>query len=547
MELEKAESIIYELKEHYLDVPKWVAEAREYHKTMKALVYGDKFKDLLLKIEHIESDKKAEARRKYSRPIKDINKKILNPVGFVYSATGGSKDYEINNPEEKKRFINEISNLKGGLSLSRWLEINWSKDLYNVDPSGLMMLEWKDQKAYLTYKSIDTIRYYKAEGCNVKYVIFEPKKTNDGNIWRIVTDEYDCFVSQKGSEFSIIESMSFDNPFGKCPARICSEITQFGKEYRLAFIDAIIETEQELLRDRSILSIYKFQNGFATHYRPKIICPSCHGTKKNGLEKCPDCDGKGYILDKDVTDEIIIPIDLTAENPVQLPTNFAGFISPPLDIWNQYVDEAKRLTVEGFEATWGTTESEVKDMTAMGAYLNTLPMINKLYALSDVAQAHEIAFTEMLAVFHQVKPKDSDETISRINYGRNYIIQPAEYQLTEYQKSFTNKQNTVILDSQLTEYLTSKYRHNPEQLRQELLKKKLEPYIYFDAMTVRDVFGTEEAQKKLLFNEWWSTLTIIDLNKTYEALVTMRDAYFTERVKPIVAQQPNIKTDAQSL
>lgn len=513
-------------------VPDWVVKARDYHKKMKALIYGDKHKERILQIEHIETTKKAEARKKYSRPIKDANAKILEPVGNVYSATGGGRDYLIDSDTKKKEFISVLSNVRNGLSLTKWLETYWAKDLYNADPSGLMMLEWKDDRAYPTYKSIDKIRSYDAEGMSVNYVVFEPKQDKSDRYWRVVDSEKDYTIKQSGQVFTEVQEQTFDNPFGICPARVCSDKHYLGEEFRRAFIDAIVETEEEFLRDRSILTIYKFLNGFSTPYRPKIICPSCRGTKKNGDKICPDCNGKGVVLDKDVTDEIIIPIDLNSDNGIQLPPNFAGFISPDLEIWNQYIEEGKRMANEMFETTWGTRESEAKDQTAMSVILNTQPMTSKLNAISDVAQSHDKAFSEMMANFYL--EKDTKEQICIISYGRNYIVQPPEFLLEQYQKSNEKKDPITIRDRKLVEYLTSKYKNDPETLRTELLKKDLEPYVHYDIETVNSIYGNKEAQKKGYFTDWWETLTRSDLALTVDKLESKRGEYFNNKIQSAI-------------
>lgn len=533
----------------YIKVPSWIDEARAYHKKQKALIYGGGFKELLLQFQHIETDKKAAARKRYARSIKDVNSKILKPVSNVYSANGGGKEFtDAISEAETEKLLKNLASVRGGYSLERWLETFWSKDLYNVDPSGLMFLEWKDDKAWPTYKSIDAIRYYLPNGLGVEFVIFEPKKVPNTSdvIWRIVDDANDYYILQRDESFSeIIEGEFKTEPhaFGVCPARINSDIEEFGKDYRLAPIDPVIETEMELLSDRSIKTIYKITSGFPTHYRPGMICPTCHGTKKNGIETCTDCGGKGLVLEKDVTDEWIIPISLDGSNQIALPTDFAGFISPDLETWNQYTNEEKLLIIQVFETLWGTRESEeVKDQTATGVILNTQPMRTRLNAWSDIAQSQEWAFTEMLANFY-IPTKDKSERVSIITYGRNYIIQPPEFLLKEYQESKKANDSSTILDRKLVEYLTSKYKNDPETLRTELIKKDLEPYVHISLEQVMEVYGQIEAQKKGLFTDWWETLTPKDMGKTKEQLEKDRETWTNNRISQmaIVPTQTNTK------
>jgi hypothetical protein len=542
MVFENIEKVIEAVKA-YQTVPSWVEAAREYHTKQKALVYGDKFKDLILTIQHIESEKKAKARKKYSRPIKDIYSKLTKPVSNIYSATGGCKNYDVSSEQQKADLLKRLSNIRGGYSLERWLETFWSKDLYLVDPSGLMFLEWKDEEAYPTYKSIESIRYYKSNGLNVEFVIFEPKtiKDKDIKLWRVVDDDNDYVIKQIGEVFTDTED-SEKHTFGKCPGRINSDVQQFGKDYRLSPLDDILEASEETLSDRSIKTVYKFLNGFSIPYRPKIICPTCRGTKKQGVEVCKGCDGKGVVLDKDVTDEIIIPIDLNSDKQIPLPTNFAGFISPDLEIWNQYTQEEQNMTNLMFETIWGTRESEVKDQTAQGAFLNIQPMVTRLNAWSNIAESNEWYFTELLANFYT--DKDKDKRISVITYGRNYILQPPSYLLGEYQKSKEKNDPVTILDRKLTEFLTSKYKNDPETLRSELVKKDLEPFVHYSVELVMDIYGAVEAQKKGLFTDWWETLESDDIAKSQEALEKERDKWVNAKLKEmaIVPANQNIQT-----
>lgn len=536
--------VIREIKK-VIQVPSWVVEARKYHKEMKALIYGDDYKELLLQIEHIETTKKASARKKYSRPIKDINAKLLEPVSNVYSATGGGKEYNIKSESQKKDFLKQLANVRDGLSIERWLETYWSKDLYNVDPSGIMFLEWETKneitKAYPTYKSIDSIRNYKSNGLALEFIIFNPKQIiNSADvIWRVVDDEKEYLIKQSGNIFTETTDSPINHPFGICPGRVNSDKKRLGEQIRLAPIDSVIPNEKEILRDRSILTIHKFLNGFPISYRPALVCPSCHGTGKDGSGNCADCNGKGFLQNTDIVDEIILPIDLNAENTSMLPSNFAGHITLDLGIWNQYIEEGKRMFNELFETIWGTRESsEVKDQTAMGIILNTQPMTSRLNSWSEVAQSHEWAFTEMLANFY-IPTKDKDERISIITYGRNYIIQPPEFLLEQYQKSKEKKDGATILDRKLTEYLTSKYKNDPSTLMVELRKKELEPYIHLDFDTVFKVYGQKEAQKKGLFTDWWETLSKDDILKPIEQLEINRDKYFETKLTGLETSQLN--------
>jgi hypothetical protein len=530
----ESEQQIYDAIKSVLKVPEWVNIARENHKTYKALVYGEKFVDLLLKIEHLETDKRSIARKKYARSIKDIVKKILAPADNVFTANGGSIDIRIENDELKSLFINKMNNVREGKSIEQWLQTFFIKDLYVVDPNGLMLFEWKDEATWLTYKSINAIRYYKATGMAVDYVVFEPVLGEENvNEWRVIDDAKDYCIRQDGNNFSIVIEKTFDLPFNKIPARIISDRKRLGSEVRLSALEEIIETLKEFMRDRNILTMHKFLHGFSTPYRPVIICPECHGTGKKGIDKCGACAGTGKILEKDVTDEIFLPIDLTSERPLTLPNNFAGFISPDLEIWRQYRQEGKDLYNEGFEATWGTVENESKDQTAMGMVLNTQPMISSLHKWSDVVEKHDIELTKLNAQFH-LKELYKDDCFCK-TYGRNYIVQPPDFLFKNYTESVTKGVSITILDKQLNEYLASKYKNDPLTLQEQLTKVEIEPYVHYDITTVSKIYGLKEARKKGWFTDFWESLKQSEKLQPIEILESKRDAFFTAKESSIDA------------
>jgi hypothetical protein len=545
MTFENPEAIFAKIKA-LNTVPQWIVEARKTHKDLKALVYGEEYIDLLLQIEHIETHKKAEARKKYARPIKDINRKLLAPVENIFSATGGTKSYDIKSDSQLSEFINTISNARYGKSVEEWLHSYVASELLIVDPSGLIFMEWMDGETYPTYKSIDTIRCYEENGQHIRFVIFEPKDLEDSKkLWRVVDDAKDYSITQDGEVFTVDEENTFANPFGECPGLILSDRKRLGRDGRTSYIDDIIETEKEFLRDRSILTIHKFLNGFSTPYRPGVICPECSGTKKKGIDNCDACNGTGLVLEKDIIDEIILPIDLNSEKPSQLPTNWAGFISPDLEIWDKYRAELNDLFKEMFEALWGTRESDqVKDQTAMGVILNTQPMITQLNKWSSVIETHEKAISDYYAKMKLSTIEKSE--VSFITYGRNYIVQPPEFLLSEYQDSNKAGDPIVIRDRKISEYITAKYKNDPELLRSELIKKQLEPYVHFDIKTVFKIYGPEEARKKGWFTDFWESLMESEKLKDKLALEGMMDAFFKvkmDAMAPPAIQQPDNNED----
>ena len=135
-------------------VDKRITEARKQSKELFALLEGDMFKEELIRnIEHIESKEKALARKKYSRSVVDFFERLSQPISNVFSATGGSKKYDLQD-KQLETLLNKIGDIRGGKSIERYLDETWM-DLYHTDPNGLIFLEYRTKpelKVWCTYK-----------------------------------------------------------------------------------------------------------------------------------------------------------------------------------------------------------------------------------------------------------------------------------------------------------------------------------------------------------------------------------------------------------
>lgn len=524
------------LKTHQ-QVPPSILKSRTESAELFALQEGDKFLELLIeKIEHIESEEKQQARKKYSRNVTHMVERLLRPVDNVYSATGGSKLYNIENEKKLEDLLSKIGRLRSGKSLQEWLQANWMP-LYHSDPNGVIFLEYTSEPAqcWPTYKNIDFIRGYKPRGQNLEWILFEPVNVKKGNqnqrIWRLVDDKQDRTYIEKGGSFTLDEERSFEHPFGVVPALINSDIEKFKAKYRISPIDKVVDVIKEYARDQSIKTIYKKYNGFPTMWKYVTQCKGCFGSGKKEDSNCIDCDGHGYYKSKDVTD--VITIDIPTSDDVKITPDIAGYITPPLDIWKQYNEELELLDTLTFKTHWGTMTASQQNLakTATEIILNSQPMIDRLNRYADVAEMVEGFFTEMIANFlDPTKPKD--ERVASINYGRRYIIDPPDVILKKYEEAKAAGDNNVVLDRLLNEYFTAKYRNDPEWLRVMLLKAQVEPYLHLSLEQIVSIFDRTEAQRKVLFEDWWNTLKPEDLKKSAEDLIKAFDAWFTDQTKP---------------
>ncbi len=530
---------VLELLKKHLDRPEdWILEARKNHKELKALIDGEGFSELLEKIEHIEGNQRALARKKYAKDIRDLFSRVMKKRENVFQANGGSVKLLIDNETLKEKFESYESNFKSNKSLYQYLNEFYFK-LADTDPNGLVFLEYNsDSKLYPTYKSINDIRYYKDDGQICEVVIFEPKLLDNASTreFRIVDDLKEWFIVENSGVLVINQEKSFEHPFGKVPALILSEKEKVGTKIRLSYINDALELAKDYARDKSILNIYKFQNGFPLHWRYVSQCRSCNGSGKiqdlqnNVYNSCGSCDGKGYISRGDVTDMVTLP--LPKEGQPNIAPNIAGFIAPDLETWRQYKDDLRDFETLIEDTIWGTDKTtqreKTQQKTATETFIDVQPISNSLNIYSQVIEyVHNTLANWVLNFIDPIK--DKDERLFFISYGRRYIIEGADVVLEKYQKAKKEGDNNTILDKLLEEFILSKYKSDPYMQAINLKKIACEPYVHLSVKEVNDLYGVDESLKKVLFEKFWQDVNT-DLPK--EEIINQFNIYYTnERSK----------------
>ena len=521
--------------------PNWVTQSRDSSVIYKALVDGENFTDVLVdKIEMIESGAKAKARKKYSKDIRDLFERVMKSRENVFQANGGSEKLILANETIANIFAKAQSNFKANKSVFKYLSEVYF-DLSDVDPNGLIFLEYKNNSIspYPTYKSIEDIYEYEPNGQKIEYVVFQPKtviieKKSTIKIWRMVDDVNDRTITEIGDVITI--TSSFKHPFGETPGLILSEREKIGSNIRLSAIDKIIPLAYDFARDKSILTIYKFQKGFPIHWRFVTQCRACTGTGKDSSsgDTCKSCDGATYVKNNDVTDIVTIPIpDIDQPN---IAPNIAGFESPDLETWKQYKDDLKDFEMVMKDTIWGTHlySSQLKNKqeaeTATGRYIDVQPIINVLNLYADTVEYMDNTINNWILNF--IDPvKGKFDIIYNKTYGRRYIIENPDVILMKYQEAKKTSDSSTILDKLLEEFILSKYKN--DQLMQNIMlkKKNIEPYVHMTATEVYTMFGADESYKKELFNKFWSTC---DEYAKQSELKIQFDAYYELNKKTFV-------------
>ena len=522
------------LKIHSEKTEQWVKDARTQSKTLKALVNGDGFsEELIERIEHLESSERAEVRRKYSKDIRDLFNRVMKKRQNVFDANGGSENSEIKSDNIKQLFEDKISNFKANKSLYKYLSENYFQ-LTDVDPNGVIMLEYKDKgedkELYPSYKSIDDIRYYEQDGQTVEYIVFEPNinKETTAKTWRIVDDETDWTFLELAGSFTLIPKKTFKHPFGQVPCIILSEHCTIGSDVRISPVHPVLELSKDYARDKSVLTIYKFQKGFPVHWRYSSVCKSCAGLGKKGDKTCSTCDGKGYPRKSDVSDIHLLPIP--KEGQPFLGDKVAGFSTPDLDTWKQYKEDLRDMELLIEDTIWGTDKTHQSDNnneTATGRFIDVQPISNTLNIYSDVVEYVYNTLANWTLNFVDLT-KDKDERLYNRSFGRRYIIESPDVLMEKYGKAKEQGDNNTILDKLLEEFILSKYKSDPYMQSRMLQKVKVEPYVHQSIKEVFDYYGAIESNRKVLFQKFWQDA---DKEKTVEQLTIEFDVYFTANNK----------------
>ncbi len=514
------------VKDH-LKVDPWVALARENKKVLRALVLGDKFKDVLInRIEKIESIDRQIARKKYSKDIRDMFDRVMKPRSSVFSASGGSihNDVKI----RKEEFDNAISEFKGRKSLKKYLSENFFR-FEDTDPNGLIYLEYiENEDIYPTYKSIDDIRYYESDGQICKVLLFEPKKVMIEGVsvlkWRLVDDAKEWTIIQDGDNYRVLDGKqnTFNHPFGNVPGVILSDMKDSGSELRVSPLFPIVPLSEDYARDKSIKTVYKFLNGFTRHWMYERTCKACFGTGKNGEEPCGVCGGTGNLRSNDVTDITIVDTPRDKDDAVITPPE--GWTQPDLETWTQYSSDLRDSEDLIDSTMWGTKRiKEGGNETATGRFIDVQPVMNKLSDFTDNVEWVHNQLAHWVENWVNGSPKK--EFDYHESYGRDYIIESPDSILEKYTKARTQGDNNTILDKLMDEYILARYQSSVILLGEAQKKRQVEPYLHQSITEVDNMFGSSEANKKVLFVKYWQqadkSKEVIELQKGF-------DTYFQE-------------------
>lgn len=494
-----------EIKERYNNPDDRITTSKKEHKKLLMHVHGIGVGEYITKLEGLENDIKIKIRKKLSRSNTDLFADILRPADKIFSAKGGSKTYELSDSQIED-FRNKLSKTKDGLSLAKWIQNIWF-DKYVIDPNGIILVENEEAEerfAYPTYRSILSIRDYKFTGVKLDYIIFEPIKDDKGIEYvRVYDDVEDALYRVNGDDWEKIEDDTYTNKWGYVPAITCSDLVNPVTFYKKTPIYEQVELADEYLRENSVKTLFKYHHGFPFFWQYMAACPTCKGTGMYNNKTCPTCNGTKYAMKKDVSDVTYLKPPKDNDQP-QIAPDIAGYVTPPIDSWQQMTTELTMLRDMMYYSHWGTIiNRDDNEKTAFEVSVNTQPMQDRLNQYADSIEIVESCLTDILGKFYYADAYKG----SQINYGRNYIILSPNQLMEEY---LTDKQKGLgqtILNDKLSKYYESLYKNDSFKL---IIFKKLiqvEPFIHNTLKEVKDLqVSSIEYNKKLYYNDWLSSL-----------------------------------------
>jgi hypothetical protein len=511
---------IIELIKENKKTAQWVLDARENSKVLKALKYGENFHEVLInRMEHIEESKRALARKKYSKDVRDLFYRVYETRDNVFFAEGGDEHYEVEGTR-KEAISDKLNNFKGRKSIDSFLFNNLFQ-LSDVDPNGVIFMEYEtnDEKinVYPTYKSIQDIRVYKSNDITADYILFEPIEdlSRKAKQWRFVDNIQDLIINELNGKFEIDEEKSFEHGFGRCPSVILSPIEKIGTETRLSWLFFIQQLAETYAIDESVMTLYKRLQGFPKHWRYKQECKKCKGTGKVDGESC-SCNSKN-----DVTDDIIINPPKDKEMDIILAPNLSGWISPDLETLKWMQENKLSLEEIIYKTVWGVTKEKTAggDETATGRFIDVQPVINRLNVFSKFVDDVKNELADL--TINLIDPlKNKDEKIYTSKMGKRFILESYDTLIAKYNEAKEKQSSVVILDKLLSEIISSRYKSDPNMRLIESNKLSIEPYPHLTIEQVLTIFGEVEAKRKGLFHEWAKTQDFIyateeDFNKWF--------------------------------
>lgn len=499
-----------------------IAKHRMYSKVMQMHLYGAGLTESLEKIEHFEDPELHKARVKYTRSNKALFASLGRPIDKVYSAKGGSVNYNLSESQNKTASA-LAGKIRDGISIKKWLDKSWTAHLKD-DPGGIIFIElgtgntmdnrFTKPFCYPTYKASSAIWDYRSTGSYLEYVVFEMTEsqikaagiTEKGDYFRVVDDAFDMIVRRKGDEVDVLPGKTIPNYFSYVPAMLNSDIIDpTNDDIRLSIFDEVMDLAREYLIKGSIKVTHDFMHGFPKYWEHVDDCADCGGTGMIKGEKHSECKGTGKRIMMKVSDVKLLAYP-DKENPTVAP-NVAGYVEPSKIYYEiatadlNALQDAMQFTMWGNHAQPQVQASGKQDATKTATEIVTdqQPMIDRLTEISESAEKrHKFILDSLIKV--QLAPGYAGSSVS---YGRRYHIEGPDVLLEKYNTARKNGVSVSLLSDMWQQYIESEYVSDPIGLEIATKLKGVEPAIHYTLDQVKmNGFPEEDLKAKMFYSDW---------------------------------------------
>ena len=492
-----------------------ISEARKRAERINMHITGKNAKDYLEKLDNYENDAQRQLKEKLLKSNKSLFSFLLRPADQVFSANGGSIQYNLSE-SSLETLKDAVSDVNEGLSVKEFLRKKVFKK-YVIDPNGLLMCDIDDDGGVMTnFYQTNELFWYKRKGNKVDAIIFNPfnnqfDEKDKKEYFRVIDDVTDSIYIKDGEDVWLDTESILTNPFGFVPANVVGDIFDVNEPLFLSFIDDVLDDAQERLRDINTAVVHKLSHGYAKYWQYPEACTTCGGDGEIKYEEnevikskvCYTCDGSGVKSKKDASDLMLI--DIPQEGEQKLTPDVGGYINPSIEIWQQYDKDIKETGDYMYECLWGSyfSRDPEAEKTATETFINSQI---KNARRNDLSKNFQRLHKFILDCYGKLLFGNTYE--SSVSYGAKYNDESPETILTTiFEASEKNISSSIVGDLQL-KYYQSEYANDQMELTKKVKLYKVDPFPSLSAQDVKDlgVTGTE-LYKKIYYPQWVNQLT----------------------------------------
>ncbi|WP_148214387.1 CCHC-type zinc finger protein [Robiginitalea biformata] len=478
---------------------------------------GEGAKDYLEKLDNYENEAQRQLKEKLLKSNKSLISFLLRPADQVFSANGGSIQYNASD-SQITRIKTEVSDVSEGLNIKDFLRKRVFKK-YVADPNGLIMVDIdRDGMLQTSFYGTEQVYWYARRGNQVEAIIFEPFKSEDQNddrqFFRVIDDKSDNIYAKNGDSIELLEDEMLPNYFGFVPAQVVGDIYDLNKPIFVSFLDEVLEDAKDRLHDVNTHLVHKLAHGYAKYWSYPENCTTCGGTgelKRNcadGDEQttetyaCYTCNGSGTKTRKDASDMMLLPIPREGENKLDPP---AGYVNPSIEIWKQYKEDIKEIGDYMYECLWGSyfSRDPQAEKTATETFVNSQIKNARRKDLSkNFGRLHKF----ILDCYGKIA-LSSPSYESSVSYGTKYNDESPEVLLKTIIDATDKQISSAIIGDLQMKYYQAEYANDPIELTKRLKMLKTDPFPDLTAQEVRELGITgEELLMKIYHSQWALTL-----------------------------------------